>query len=107
MATNPIYSLNGSSYITGSFSSGGIEISAPVISCEWVGDTTVFTFAGEENGVSLKLLLSPERDISFFEGLHINMLLSSMAIGARPSKAGVVKFIRQHNLERHFRFNVA
>lgn len=70
-------------------------------------DDPVFTFTGEENGQFINLELTPERDIKPYEQLLISNMISSIAIGVRPSCSAFMQYVRKHNLERHFKFTAA
>jgi hypothetical protein len=88
----------------------GYTLSIPrtVLTVEWdekIGDI-IATFAGEENGVQVKMVLSPEVNISTLEQHRISLLMSSCAaqLGS-PQK--VMAYVRKHSLERHFKFSQA
>lgn len=97
---------NGNTY--GGLTTSGNGISAANVPASRLVQITipdidpVVVFEGEENNIAVSLELSPERDITPFEQMQITTMMMAISIGAYPSRAGIMKFVRKHNLERHF-----
>jgi hypothetical protein len=79
---------------------------AKLMSIQWEPSMQI-TLHGEENNQVVKLQLTPESDMTPKESLLMNVLFASlMGASNKPSNAALMKFIRAHNLERHFRMSV-
>ena len=70
------------------------------------GSKIITSFSEKENGVTTTATLQPEPAMSSTEQLQIQLLI----IGCMPSVASVqgfkpLSYIRQNNLERHFKFS--
>jgi hypothetical protein len=88
---------------------GTIAFSAPrqVMTMKWIGDSLQTILTGEENGQFVNLELAPERDITPLEQLRITMLITSISSDGRPSCTTLMSYVRQHHLERHFKFSAS
>lgn len=78
-----------------------------IMSMQWVGDRLKTTFTGEENNQFVNLELSPERDISPYEQLSLTLLITSITSCHAPSPTALMSYVRNHHLERHFKFSAA
>lgn len=56
-----------------------------------------------ENGVDLSLEYSPEKDISAYEVICLTMLFMTLSQESMGAASNILKFVRKHNLERHFK----
>lgn len=89
-------------------SSIGLTLSPVVelLNIRW-DPTMEITLHGSENNQTVKLVLAPEGNMTPKESLLLNVLFSSLMSGAgEPSHEQLMSFVRQHNLERHFKMSV-
>jgi hypothetical protein len=100
---------HGNITVAGSGPYGAITISPPrqIMTLKWIGDALQTILTGEENNQFVNLELTPERDITPLEQLRITLLITSISSGGLPSCTALMSYVRQHHLERHFKFSVA
>ena len=68
-----------------------------------VDDTITLDFNAVENGQSIHLRFTPEPNMSVQEWSKITLLLATRIMCADPyTPEGVMNFVRNNNLERHF-----
>jgi hypothetical protein len=75
----------------------------PTLTIEHLDDGLSFTFTSEENGKLIELALAPERDITAYEQLLLSNMILAIAIGPALPPVMFMRFVRKHNLERHFK----
>lgn len=97
-ATYTVSPITGTMNITAS-----IAKPTPTLTIEHLDDGLSFTFTGEENGKLIELALAPERDITAYEQLLLSNMIMAIAIGPALPPAMFMRFVRKHNLERHFK----
>lgn len=83
-----------------------IAVPRPTLSIEHLDDGLSLTFTGEENGKLIELVLTPERNITAYEQLLLSNMILAIAIGPALPPVMFMRFVRKHNLERHFKFTV-
>lgn len=77
------------------------------------GDVNMTWYGDDGQGNTIAALFRPERDITAYEYVLINQLMMAIQVYAYSSGANVlatiepIKYIRKHNLERHFTFRQA
>jgi hypothetical protein len=85
---------------------GSVAIAAPFAEFIWMSDGDImFEFNTFENGRNLQLTFDPEPTITVLELMRCQMLFT-MAVaggGTQANKDASIKYVRLHNLERHFK----
>lgn len=84
-----------------------VAASRPIMELRQQSEDIAVTFTGEEAGQWIRLQLSPERNITPLEQLFITKLMLAVSHGMYLNNSDVMRFIRAHQLERHFNFSQA
>lgn len=110
------YSTYGPAMMTTNSDKGSLITSLPtpvdMLSMNMKDNTPVLRFAGVEGVHTIEATFEPEHDITTFELCQITQLQLTIAVAALGQAVTMlmsinpITFIRDHHLERHFKFKV-